>query len=104
MKLVTLESPCAGNVIHNRRYARRAMLDSLNRGESPMVSHLLYTQVLNDLVPKQREIGIAAGLAWRHVSEKTVVYTDFGISDGMKYGIRLAEESGKPIEYREIGK
>lgn len=103
---VILESPFAGqgatsqDIEHNQAYARKAMLDSLRRGEAPMLSHLLYTQVLDDTVPEDRQLGIAAGLAWGTVAEATVVYADRGISSGMVQGIRRAQEEGRPVEVR----
>ena len=102
MKIVILESPFAGDVERNTEYARRAMLDSLMRGEAPMASHLLYTQVLDDNIEAERAMGIEAGLAWRDVAEATVVYIDHGISKGMKYGIDKAEADGNHIEFRSI--
>jgi hypothetical protein len=103
MRLVILESPYAGDVERNTLYARRALKDSLMRGEAPIASHLLYPQVLNDLIPSERQLGMEAGLAWRKVAEATVVYQDYGISPGMEYSIQLAKERGIPIEYRSIG-
>jgi hypothetical protein len=103
MRLVILESPYAGDVERNTLYARRALKDSLMRGEAPIASHLLYPQVLDDLIPSERQLGIDAGLAWRKVAEATVVYQDYGISPGMEYGIKLARERGIPVEYRSIG-
>ena len=102
MKLVIIESPYAGDVEANVEYARRCVRDSLARGEAPIASHLLYTQpgVLDDDIPAERQWGIDAGLAWRRVAEKTVVYTDRGISRGMEYGIAAAEDAGIPVEYR----
>ena len=44
MRLVILESPYAGDVAANVKYARRCVRDSLSRGEAPIASHLLYTQ------------------------------------------------------------
>lgn len=104
VQLVILESPFAGDVQANVTYAREAMHDCLLRGEAPMASHLLYTQdgVLDDNVPEERTLGIDAGLAWGRVANKTVVYTDRGISSGMKYGIQRAEAEGRPVEYRSI--
>lgn len=102
MKLVILESPYAGNVDLNVDYARKCMLDSLNRNEAPMVSHLLYTQCLDDTIPRERQLGIDAGLAFKAVVEKTVVYIDYGISKGMEYGIQSAKDCGREIEYRTI--
>lgn len=105
MRRVILESPYAGDVEANTTYARCCLRDSLRRGEAPIASHLLYTQpgVLDDGVQAERQWGIDAGLAWRVVAEATVVYTDRGISDGMKYGVAVAEKAGIPVEYRRLG-
>lgn len=102
MKLVIIESPYAGDTEANVEYARAAVRDSLERGEAPIASHLLYTQpgILRDEIPQERNWGIGAGLAWRRVAEAMVVYTDKGLTEGMKYGIELAEDSGIPVEYR----
>ena len=106
MRLVILESPYAGNIEQNIIYARRAVRHSLNKGESPIASHLLYTQdgILDDSIPTERQMGIDAGLEWRRVSEGTVVYTDYGISKGMQCGIVNAKASGRTVEIRRIGK
>lgn len=101
-RLIIIESPYAGNIETNMRYARACLLDSLQRGEAPIASHLLYTQVLDDSVPAERQQGIDAGLAWRKVAQASVVYKDLGISEGMKYGIKAAIESGIPVEYRML--
>jgi len=103
MRLVILESPYAGDIEANIAYARACLRDSLKRGEAPIASHLLYTQpgVLKDEIPEERQWGIDAGLAWKAVAEATVVYTDNGITDGMKYGIAAAEQAGLPVEYRD---
>lgn len=109
MRLVILESPYAGRtekeIARNVAYARRALRDSLMRGEAPIASHLLYTQpgVLRDEIPEERRQGITAGLAWRRVAEASVVYLDLGLSSGMEYGITKAKEAGRPVEYRVIG-
>lgn len=103
MITVLLESPLAGHVELNVSYARACMRDCLTRGEAPFASHLLYTQVLDDLHPAQRERGLAAGLAIGARLEKTVVYTDLGISRGMALGIESAKRCGRPIEYRTLG-
>jgi len=103
-KIVILESPYAGDVEKNIAYAKRCALHSLSLNEAPMLSHLLYTQFLDDLNPVERAMGINAGLAWRKVAQASVVYIDLGISKGMQYGIDAAHESGIPIEYRFINK
>lgn len=101
-KLVVLESPYAGDVEFNLTYARKCLSDSLRRGESPIASHLLYTQVLNDLDPNERKQGVGAGLDWLKVAEKQVFYTDLGWSEGMKKAKRAGEEMGIEIEERKI--
>lgn len=100
MRLVIVESPYKGDVETNVRYARDAMMDSLARSEAPLVSHLLYTQVLNDADPEDRRVGIDAGHAWLGYADLMAVYMDLGISDGMKQGITLAKVVGIPVEYR----
>lgn len=102
MKIIILESPYAGNVEFNIEYAKLCMKDALSRNEAPMVSHLLYTQCLDDKIPIERELGIHAGLAFKSVVKKTVVYTDLGISKGMQYGIDDAIKNNREIEYRKI--
>lgn len=109
MRRVIIESPFGNDdpriVEENVHYARRAIRDSLSRGEAPIASHLLYTQdgILDDNKPDERQWGIDAGLAWHAGAQATVVYTDRGISKGMKYGIACAELLGTTVEYRQIG-
>ncbi len=104
MRRVIVESPYAGDVERNTAYARAALRDCLLRGESPIASHLLYTQpgVLDDEIPEERQLGIDAGLAWGAEAEATVCYVDFGVSDGMKYGIARAGDEGRGVEQRTI--
>lgn len=101
---VIVESPYAGDIERNERYARAALRDCLLRGEAPIASHLLYTQpgVLNDSIPEERQHGIDAGLAWGEVAEATVVYVDFGLTRGMEYGIANAHLAGRPVELRSL--
>lgn len=101
---VVIESPLAGDVERNTRYARACMADCLKRGEAPFASHLLYAQdgILDDTIPEERKLGIEAGFAWGAAADKVVVYEDLGISDGMKLGIERAKANGVPVEYRKI--
>jgi hypothetical protein len=101
MKLTILESPYAGFIQRNVDYARKCVKDCLNKGESPIASHLLLTQdgILDDNIPKERQLGIDAGLAWKKVADKQVFYIDFGMSSGMKYAESISD---LPKEYRKI--
>lgn len=105
-KLVVIESPFAGGVEKNIKYARACMRDSLMRGEYPLASHLLYAQsgILDDNDPKERKLGIEAGFGWGEYADLVVVYTDLGVSEGMKMGIERARKTGKKIEYRSLKK
>lgn len=88
----------------NIRYARAAIRDCLLRDEAPLASHLLYTQrgVLDDNIPRERQRGILAGIAWGKGVDATVVYIDRGVSKGMSYGITCARVVGRPVEYRSL--
>lgn len=105
MRRVIVESPFAGDVARNVRYARACVRDCLRRGEAPMVSHLLYTQrgILNDDVPADRALGMTAGLSWAVVADATVVYTDLGITQGMAVGMADADYHDRPLEVRKLG-
>lgn len=109
MRRVIVESPYAGGLTarwRNRRFARACIRDCLMRGESPLASHLLYTQsgVLRDHVSGERTMGIEAGHAWIGVADAMVVYlpSDGVITPGMNLGIKRAKEAGIPIEYRRL--
>ena|SRR5579885_1779469 len=105
MKLVYLESPYAGNIDRNVRYARACMADCIKRGEAPFASHLIYTQpgILDDNKPDERKLGIEAGFAWAKFADATIVYDDLGVSKGMAAGIERAHSLGRAVEWRTLG-
>lgn len=105
MRLVIIESPYAGKsseeITQNIQYARMCIRDSLERGEAPIASHLLYTQpgIFCDGVLVERQWGIVAGLAWYRVAEYGVFYTDRGWSKEMLAAREfLQKEKRKYIE------
>jgi hypothetical protein len=104
MRRIILESPYAGDIDANIAYACRCIKDSLSRGEAPIASHLLFTQpgVLDDKISEERELGIAAGLAWLIHADAMVLYVDRGISPGMNAAMREAQRQGVPTELRNI--
>lgn len=111
-KFTIIESPYRGDLIVNIQYARRALRDSIQRGEVPFASHLLYTQALCDDVPAERALGmslgsdllrvIAAGIKAGTGTARCAVYDDLGVSDGMKLGIEAAAKLGLPVEFRKV--
>jgi hypothetical protein len=104
MRRVIIESPYSGDVALNTDYARRAVADSVHRGEAPIASHLLFTQpgILNDLDPKERYLGMRAGWAWIDVADACVFYVDLGWSGGMRVARQRAIDSCKLIEVRKL--
>ena len=104
--LVVIESPFAALTDMERginlHYTRHALCDSIARGEAPFAGHLLYPQVLDDLVPEDRALGISLHIEFLFRCDTVAVYNDLGISPGMSEAIAVAERLGKPIEYRSL--
>lgn len=101
-KLTIIESPFAGNVKFNKEYAKLCVKDSINRDETPFASHLFYTQVLNDGIESERDLGLKLGFNIMKLAARVAVYTDLGISTGMKLGIKNATNLNLIIEYRKV--
>ena len=105
--LVVLESPYSSpttqKLIENHNYAKAILNDSIFRGESPFLSHLFYTQFLNDKIKDQRKLGMEAGWAVLHKADYVAVYLDLGWTDGMVDGVIEASRLGLKIEKRKIG-
>lgn len=107
---VIIESPLSGDFVEDVedsiKYARQCMRNSLDQGEYPFASHLLYAQegILNDDLPEERAQGIAAGCAWTKCADRCVVYIDRGMSDGMWKGMIHAIECDIPVEVRILRK
>ncbi|MBE9473077.1 MAG: hypothetical protein IMY75_13370 [Chloroflexi bacterium] len=114
MRRVIIESPYgktvdgrqagAIEIVRNVTYAQRAMAHSLSLGEAPYLSHLLYTQCLDDSDPVQRKQGIAAGRRWGDAAEVCAVYVDYGVTPGMKEGMKHHEQNRIGVAARSIGK
>jgi len=100
---VIVESPFRGDYALNRAYLLMCLRDCLNRGEAPFASHLFYTEVLDDRVERDRDLGIIAGFAWAENAHLIAVYEDLGISAGMRLGIQHHEACGRRVEYRSLG-
>lgn len=99
---VILESPFRGDSKTNTEYVKLAIKDSVERGESPIAFHLLYSDVYDINNPQHNIIVKKLKEAWEAISKKTVVYTDEGVSDGMLDGIASSAARGKEIEFRKI--
>lgn len=109
MKKVLVESPFGSDddeiVKRNIRYLRQCLHDCfINYNEAPFASHGLYTLdgVLDDRIKEQRSMGIEAGLIWGKEADYTVVYTDFGITKGMRLGIERARKENRKVYFRKL--
>jgi hypothetical protein len=104
MKLVIIESPFAGDVKKNTDYARLCVKDSLERGEAPFASHLIYTQptIFDDNNAEDRKMGINAGLAWLKRADAHVFYVDLGMSKGMIAAANHYRTQETRIEFRVL--
>lgn len=108
MVRVVIESPLSAadheGIKGNQLYAKRCMWDCIKREESPYASHLLFVQdeLMDDLIPHERALGMKLGFEWGAMAHKVVVYIDRGITPGMQAGIDHYRHCGIPIEYRYI--
>lgn len=105
-RLVIVESPFRATEVYSaeqhRLYLLHAMADCYRRGEAPFASHHLATEVLDDDTPYERALGIRCGLAWGRYCDAVAVYSDLGVSAGMKEAIENYKTLGKPIEWRSL--
>lgn len=103
-KRVIIESPYKGDIKRNMAYLNLAMLDSIRRGEAPIASHKLYTDILNDDDPEERQLGINLGFAWLKAADLVAFYIDLGMSNGMSLSLdRITKKIVRvPAEIRRI--
>ena len=101
-RFVFIETPYDGRTKKNIEYARACVRDSLERGESPFSSDLLYAQegILDYKNSKERRLGTEAGTAWaRNVRAVHIVYVDLGLTKEMHERVHRAREEGRRVEY-----
>jgi hypothetical protein len=105
---VIIESPFRGLTRRlaqkNVNYAVAAMKDSINRGEAPFLSHMLYPAALDDAIAVERILGIELGYAWWTAAEAICCYCDLGWSLGMVEATLRAKALHIPIEERYLAK
>lgn len=108
MKRVIIESPYGSDdpeiVKRNEKFLFECAKDCLSRGESPFASHGWYTRFLDDRNMADRALGITCGFYWMEVCDYVVAYDDYGITPGMKKGIKNALSLGKSLIMRNLAK
>ena len=106
MKRVIIESPYRASERHTVE-EHVSYLNSILRAVamscvSPYASHRILTEALDDSDERERELGIMCGLAWHSVADEMWVFTDLGVSEGMKHAICHANSVGLPVYYETI--
>ena len=106
MRLVIVESPFRGTPERTagqfRLYLENALLNCIKRGEAPFASHHYFPDILDDTDPVERALGMKCGWAWAEKADAVVVYSDLGVSSGMRESIDRYQKMGLPIERRKL--
>lgn len=82
MKKVYICAPLAGNIDENLKKAVRYTKYALESGTAPVVPHF-YALCLDDNVPKERELGMAAGLSLLWFCDELWIFGD-EVTEGMQ--------------------
>ena len=90
-------SPYAGNTRKNVRNAIRYCQFVIENGRIPVASHLMYPQILDDNDPASRELGLMFGLSLLEICDEVWVFTENGVSEGMRAEIQEAMKLRKKI-------
>lgn len=105
MKKVYICAPLGGNVAENLEKVKNYTKYALMCGTAPVVPHF-YALCLNDNIPKEREIGMTAGLSLLWFCDEMWVFGD-KISKGMQDEINFCKNLNirmKNISDKEIRK
>lgn len=95
-KLVYIASPYAGDTEGNIRFAKAACRLAMEQGSIPVAAHLLYPQMLDDMIPEQRELGIRMGLGLLEACNELWLCGS-RISSGMQRELETAGLLGIPV-------
>ena len=104
-KKVYICAPLGGNVQQNLERAIRFAAYALRSGVAPVVPHF-YALCLDDADPKQREIGMSAGLSLLWFCDEMWIFGD-EVSAGMKEEMRFCQNMNikmKRIRGKELEK
>ncbi len=95
-KIVYIASPYAGDVEGNVEFAKAACRLAMEEGSTPVAAHLLYPQMLDDMIPEQRELGIRMGLKLLEACSELWLCGS-RISSGMQEELKTARIHGIPV-------
>ena len=97
MKKVYICAPLGGNVPTNLQNAERYAKYALICGTAPVVPHF-YAECLDDNDPKDREIGLAAGMSLLWLCDEVWAFGDT-VTDGMKAELQFGKSLNIRIRY-----
>jgi len=96
MKKIFICSRLRGDIEKNMERARKFSRQVILEGHFPLTPHIYFTQFLDELNEKERNIGINAGLEWIKECDEIWIF-DKEISEGMKKEIKSAKKQNKKI-------
>ena len=99
MKRIYLCSAYRSDVDANVARAVALCREIALRGDAPLAPHLYLPRVLDDGDARERDAGVATGLAWLEVADEVLVAGP--VSDGMRREIARASELGVRVVFHE---
>ena len=104
VKKIYVASKYAGDVAANVEKAVWCCRYVIDQGFMPVASHLLYPQILDDNLPRERQLGLKFGLALLATCDEIWVFMMGGeISSGIEREIEAAKRLGIPVRKLEMG-
>ena len=97
MKRVYVCAPLGGDVDSNLKRVRAYTEYALRCGTAPVAPHF-YAECLDDNDPKDREIGLAAGMSLLWLCDEVWVFGDT-VTDGMKAELKFCKNLNIRIRY-----
>lgn len=98
MKLVYICSPLRGDIETNVRRAHGYCRFVIQRGALPLAPHAIFTAILDDTIPQERQLGRALGIELLKRLDELWVFGK-QITEGMRTEIEVAEKRNIPIVY-----
>lgn len=95
-KLVYIASPYSGEIEKNVAFAKAACKYAIEQDCAPIAVHLIYPQLLDDGVPKERETGLQLGIQVLNVCDELWLCGET-ISEGMQGEWDAAVRRGLPV-------
>ena len=105
MKRVYVCAPLGGNIEENLKKVKIYTAYALRCGTAPVVPHF-YAECLDDNDPKNRELGLAAGMSLLWLCDEVWVFGDT-VTDGMRAELQFCKNLNirvRKITEKEIQK